>query len=137
MNHRVVLVVDDEPRIRAFVREALGDAVLRVEEAATGLEALDITASLVPDVILLDIHMPRLDGLRTLERLRRRPYLDRVPIVMFSVERDAEVVTAAYARGADDYVAKPFDLETLEAKVAHWLETRPDHGLNAATRFAW
>lgn len=134
MNHRVLLVVDDEPRIRAFVREALGDADLRVEEAATGMEALDLTATLVPDVILLDVHMPRLDGLRTLERLRQRPHLDRVPILMFTVERDAEMVTTAFALGADDYLAKPFDLETLEAKIAHWLATRPDHGLGAASR---
>ena len=136
MKHQVLLVVDDEPRIRAFVSEALGGSGLRVEEAASGLEALDLTASLVPDVILLDVHMPRMDGLRTLERLRRRSHLDRVPIVMFTVERASDTVTTAFSLGADDFVAKPFDLATLEAKIDHWLAAGVDHGHRSVLELA-
>lgn len=127
MSQHLMLVVDDDPKIRAFIKEVFPSEEFMILEGATGLEALAHTQDLIPDLILLDIHMPRMDGLHACSKLRERPHLNRVPIIMFTVDRDAQSVSAAFAAGADDYVAKPFSLTTLEEKVHHWLSAKPDH----------
>ncbi|MHA6761012.1 response regulator transcription factor [Streptacidiphilus sp. PAMC 29251] len=110
-----VLVVDDEPALRDALESSLAFEGYEVTTASDGLEALDAIAANTPDLVLLDIMMPRLDGLTTVRRLRARG--DSVPVLMLTA-RDAvgDRVTGLDV-GADDYLAKPFELDELLARV--------------------
>jgi CheY-like chemotaxis protein len=108
---RRILVVDDEPTIRGLIAEAMVDVGYRVDLASNGAEALERLRHAVPDAIVLDVMMPRLDGYGFVERLRAEPRFADIPIV---------VVTAAYAgkliaeqMGADACLTKPFELDAL------------------------
>ncbi|MEY9839098.1 response regulator transcription factor [Streptomyces sp. 846.5] len=110
-----VLVVDDEPALRDALESSLAFEGYEVTTASDGLEALDAIAEKSPDLVLLDIMMPRMDGLTTVRRLRSRG--DTVPVLMLTA-RDAvgDRVTGLDV-GADDYLAKPFELDELLARV--------------------
>jgi DNA-binding response OmpR family regulator len=109
-----VLVVDDEGDIRALVRELLQRAGHDVIEAADGTEALRVFYAEQPDLVVLDVSMPGLDGWGTLERIRE---LSDVPVVMLTA-RAAELEKVRGLRGgADDYVTKPFGRQELLARV--------------------
>jgi two-component system response regulator MprA len=110
-----ILVVDDEPALRDALESSLAFEGYEVTTASDGLEALDAIAANTPDLVLLDIMMPRLDGLTTVRRLRSRG--DTVPVLMLTA-RDAvgDRVTGLDV-GADDYLAKPFELDELLARV--------------------
>jgi two-component system response regulator MprA len=110
-----VLVVDDEPALRDALESSLAFEGYEVLTASDGLEALDAVAEQQPDLVLLDIMMPRMDGLTAVRRLRGRG--DTVPVLMLTA-RDAvgDRVTGLDV-GADDYLAKPFELDELLARV--------------------
>ncbi|WP_042373339.1 response regulator transcription factor [Streptacidiphilus neutrinimicus] len=110
-----VLVVDDEPALRDALESSLAFEGYEVLTASDGLEALDAVAEEQPDLVLLDIMMPRMDGLTAVRRLRGRG--DTVPVLMLTA-RDAvgDRVTGLDV-GADDYLAKPFELDELLARV--------------------
>ncbi|RAG84571.1 DNA-binding response regulator [Streptacidiphilus pinicola] len=110
-----VLVVDDEPALRDALESSLAFEGYEVLTASDGLEALDAVAAEQPDLVLLDIMMPRMDGLTAVRRLRSRG--DTVPVLMLTA-RDAvgDRVTGLDV-GADDYLAKPFELDELLARV--------------------
>ncbi|WP_037608482.1 response regulator transcription factor [Streptacidiphilus rugosus] len=110
-----VLVVDDEPALRDALESSLAFEGYEVITASDGLEALDTVAEQQPDLVLLDIMMPRMDGLTAVRRLRSRG--DTVPVLMLTA-RDAvgDRVTGLDV-GADDYLAKPFELDELLARV--------------------
>lgn len=110
----LVLLVDDEPQIRRFLRAALPAQGYRLIEAATGAEALSQAATRVPDVILLDLGLPDLDGVEVARRIREWTH---TPILVLSArDREAEKVAALDA-GADDYLTKPFGIEELLARL--------------------
>jgi two-component system, NtrC family, nitrogen regulation response regulator NtrX len=111
-----VLVVDDELQMLAMVTEVLTLAGYEVVTAATASEAFVVVAGLAPDVILLDIAMPGIDGLTTLQRLRE--LTPNVPVVMLTGNTDEEVGRTALRWGAFDYVRKPFSAARLEKVVA-------------------
>ena len=110
-----VLVVDDEPALRDALESSLAFEGYEVDTASDGVEALDAIAENRPDLVLLDIMMPRMDGLTAVRRLRARG--DTVPVLMLTA-RDAvgDRVTGLDV-GADDYLAKPFELDELLARV--------------------
>jgi len=109
-----VLVVDDEVQIRRLLKIVLEGNGYRVLEAATGQEGLTAVAMQRPDVVLLDLGLPDLDGVAVLKRLRE---WSRVPVLVLSVrEREADKVAALDA-GADDYVTKPFAAGELLARL--------------------
>ncbi|MFC5906093.1 response regulator transcription factor [Streptacidiphilus monticola] len=110
-----ILVVDDEPALRDALESSLAFEGYEVTTASDGLEALDAVAERQPDLVLLDIMMPRMDGLTAVRRLRARG--DSVPVLMLTA-RDAvgDRVTGLDV-GADDYLAKPFELDELLARV--------------------
>ncbi|TFL18656.1 response regulator transcription factor [Jannaschia formosa] len=111
-----ILIVDDDPRLREVVRVALGRAGHETLTAADGQQALDRAARERPDLIVLDIGLPELDGLEVCRRLRGRD--DEVP-VLFLTARDDEVDRiVGLELGADDYVTKPFSPRELVARVA-------------------
>jgi two-component system KDP operon response regulator KdpE len=108
------LVIDDEPQIRRLLRVCLEANGYQVLEAATGQEGLAEAAQRTPDVVILDLGLPDMDGVAVLKRLRE---WSRVPVVVLSV-RDREVdKIAALDNGADDYVTKPFGAGELLARL--------------------
>jgi DNA-binding response OmpR family regulator len=112
-----ILVVDDEKDLVWAVRHSLSDEGHEVLTAYDGMEALDVARQHRPDLIVLDILMPRLDGLQVCRRLRRDPALAAVPI-LFLTERSAiEDRIKGLDGGGDDYLTKPFDLGELKARV--------------------
>lgn len=109
-----ILVVDDEPQIHRFLRPTLEAAGYRMEAAQQGAEALRLAATWAPDLVLLDLGLPDLDGQEVLKRLRA---FSRVPVIVLSArDRAAEKIEALDA-GADDYVEKPFDIGELLARI--------------------
>jgi two-component system KDP operon response regulator KdpE len=109
-----VLVVDDEPQIRRTLAINLRARGYQVDLAATGEDALNAAADQPPDVVVLDLSLPGIDGLQVIQGLRG---WTRVPIIVLSVrEREADKVAALDA-GADDYVTKPFGINELLARL--------------------
>ena len=110
----LVLVADDEPRITKLVELALGDEGFRVVTAEGGREALEKAEEYRPDVILLDIMMPDLDGIEVMRELReRRP----VPVILLSAKDSTSDKALGLDLGADDYLAKPFHPDELAARI--------------------
>jgi two-component system response regulator MprA len=110
-----VLVVDDEPAVRESIGRGLRFEGYQVELASDGHAALDAVLSRRPDVVVLDVMMPGLDGLETCRRLRITG--DRVPVLMLTARRNVGDRVAGLDAGADDYLVKPFALEELLARV--------------------
>ncbi len=111
---KTVLVVEDEPKIAKLAAEYLGHAGFRVASASTGREALVGVRSLVPDLVVLDLGLPDIDGLDVARTLRGR---SNVPIVMLTGRGDESDRIAGLELGADDYVTKPFSPKELVARV--------------------
>src|SRR5687768_2555980 len=109
-----LLIIEDDPSLRYFLVRALERSYL-ITEAEDGLEGLKKALITPPDIILLDIMLPHLDGYQACELLRKESSLDLVPIVMMSTAIGAEVRTRVLKCGADGYIAKPFDLDELTA----------------------
>jgi two-component system KDP operon response regulator KdpE len=109
-----VLVVDDEMEIRRALSRALGARHYAVETAADGEEALVQAEMFRPDLVVLDLNLPKLDGLEVCRRVRER---SAVPILVLSVREDESDKVAALDLGADDYLTKPFGIDELLARV--------------------
>jgi DNA-binding response OmpR family regulator len=129
-----VLVVDDDPDVRALVGELLARAGYRVTEAEDGRAALRLLYDERPDLILLDISMPELDGWATLERIRE---VSDVPVVMVSALGAELEKVRALRGGADDYVTKPFGRQELLARVETVLRRAPAPEVRESYRDAW
>jgi DNA-binding response OmpR family regulator len=110
-----ILVVDDEPEVRQLMEHFLTERGYDVRIAENGRLALVTLDTFTPDVVLLDMHMPEMDGLETLRRLVvRSPSL---PVIMITVNEDIETTARLLQLGAADYVPKPFNLEYLEQAI--------------------
>ena len=116
-----ILVVEDEPPIRRLLRATLGANDHRVIEAATGADALTAMRHHKPDLVLLDLGLPDIDGLELIGRIRA---LSPVPIVVLSSRVDETAKVAALDAGADDYVTKPFGAAELMARLRTALRHR-------------
>jgi DNA-binding response OmpR family regulator len=112
-----ILVVDDDPDILQFVRLNLELDGFVVELAGGGREALEKAAEAPPDLMLLDVMMPEIDGLTVLRRLRSDPTTANIPVIVLTARSLAEDRVKGLDLGADDYITKPFDLEELIARV--------------------
>jgi two-component system KDP operon response regulator KdpE len=127
-----VLVVDDEDEIRRAVGRALAGRDYEVSEAADGEDALTVAASWQPDLVVLDLNLPGMDGLEVCKHLRRR---SQVPILVLSVRDDESDKVAALDLGADDYLTKPFGVEELMARVRALLRRADPQGGRRPVRF--
>jgi two-component system KDP operon response regulator KdpE len=114
MNSAAILVIDDEPQIRRVLRTTLTAEGYTITEARDGTEALEKVREIKPDLILLDMNMPGLDGLQTCREIRSD---SQVPIIMLTVRSAEKDKVRALDAGADDYVVKPFGIEELLARV--------------------
>jgi two-component system OmpR family response regulator len=110
-----VLVIDDEPGVRELISEALSLSEITAVQAADGLEALSFLRRERFDLLILDINMPKLDGLALLEKLRSEGM--SVPVLMLSARADKTDINQGLRIGADDYLTKPFSIEELVLRV--------------------
>jgi two-component system chemotaxis response regulator CheY len=113
---RSCLVVDDSSVIRKVARRILEGLEFEIEEAEDGEKALDACRNRMPDAVLLDWNMPRMDGYEFLRVLRRLPDGDRPKVVFCTTENDVGHIARALHAGANEYIMKPFDKEIVEAK---------------------
>jgi two-component system KDP operon response regulator KdpE len=111
---RRVLIVDDEPRLLDSVRMNLEVDGFEVFEAHNGAEALERIRKLLPDIVVMDVMMPIMDGFETLRELRS---FTAVPVIMLTVKADDRDVVTGLELGADDYVAKPFSQRVLLSRI--------------------
>ncbi|WP_380282431.1 response regulator transcription factor [Kitasatospora purpeofusca] len=118
-----LLVVDDEPTVRELLRTALRFAGFDVDAAGTGHEALELAAQHAPDLVLLDVMLPDMDGFEVISRLRARPRASHpgrggdVPVLFVTAREDRQALLHGLRVGGDDYLTKPFDLEELIARI--------------------
>jgi len=110
----VVAVVEDDPQVRAALARALGSSGHDVLAAATGLEALSTAVEHKPDVVILDLGLPDIDGLELLKMLRA---VSDVPVIVATARDDDAIVVDTLNAGADDYVVKPFSTAQLDARI--------------------
>ena len=109
-----ILVVDDEPRMIGFIRMNLELENFQVIEAHDGSEALEMIRTQLPDLVLLDVMMPKLDGYETLRTLRE---FSSIPVIMLTAKGEEEDVVYGLELGADDYIPKPFSPKVLSSRV--------------------
>ncbi len=112
-----ILVVDDDVSLRQSVARVLEDEGYTVDHATDGVNALALVAEKRPDLVLLDVLMPKMNGRRVLETLRRDPDTAKIPILIMSAVSGIET-NRSMSLGASDIVEKPFDLDELLNKVA-------------------
>lgn len=109
-----ILVIDDEPQIQRAIRTILTEKGFRVSAASRGEEGLTLAASTEPDIVILDLGLPDMDGVEVCTRLRE---WTQIPIIILSVRDSERDKVAALDKGADDYLTKPFGIEELLARV--------------------
>lgn len=117
MGMKSCLIVDDSKVIRKVARHILETLDFAVDEAEDGREALARVDARMPDVILLDWNMPVMSGMEFLRNLRQSPHAVQPKVVFCTTENDIGHIRAAIEAGADEYVMKPFDRETLHSKL--------------------
>lgn len=111
---KLILIADDEDRMRRFIRMNLELEHYRVTEASTGLEAIEHVRDDLPDLVLLDVMMPELDGFEALRIIRET---SNVPVIMLTVRDDEDDKVKGLSLGADDYVTKPFSPRELLSRI--------------------
>jgi two-component system, OmpR family, response regulator MprA len=120
-----VLVVEDDADIADVLRRSLRSEGYDVRTSADGVEALDVAAGFFPDLVVLDLGLPRLDGVEVCRQLRAD---GDVPILMLTARAETEDRVAGLDSGADDYLVKPFERQELLARIRALLRRRPPRG---------
>ncbi|MBN2384488.1 response regulator, partial [bacterium] len=113
----IILVADDDPFIRNLHKTIFNDPRYSLHFASNGFETLTVAKQVIPDVILLDVMMPDMNGLEVCKRIRKDPVLTTVPIILITVLDDQESQLAGLKAGADDFISKPFNSQILKARV--------------------
>src|SRR5215213_9157988 len=126
-NPPLILTVDDTSENLEILRMRLEAQGYEVVEAVDGLEALDRARQLGPDLILLDIMMPRLDGIETVRRLKQDPDLRFIPVILVTAKADTNDVVLGLDAGGDDYLTKPFEHSALLARGRSMLRQKALH----------
>ena len=114
---KTCLVVDDSSVIRKVARRILEDLSFTILEAEDGQQALEKCQETMPDAILLDWNMPVMTGIEFIHQLRKHEGGDKPKVVFCTTENDVAHIREAISAGADEYVMKPFDRETLQSKL--------------------
>jgi two-component system response regulator MprA len=125
-----VLVVEDDEDIADVLRRSLRNEGYDVRTSADGIDALDVAAGFVPDLVVLDLGLPRLDGVEVCRRLRAD---SDVPILMLTARTETEDRVGGLDSGADDYLVKPFERKELLARIRALLRRRPPRGSASLT----
>ncbi|MBI3610705.1 MAG: response regulator [Nitrospirae bacterium] len=119
---KTVLVVDDEKFVRELIKIKLGRCGLAVIEAANGLEAVEMAQALRPDMILMDVMMPKMNGFEACEKLKSISSTARIPILMLTARGEQTDQEKGKTAGAIDYLSKPFSPQKLAEMVIEILE---------------
>ena len=118
-NLKTILICDDEPALRELIRASLDDRYL-FAEASDGVTALELAREVEPDLVVLDLMLPRLSGLEVLARIRADEHLRQVPVLVITAWNETrEDVIAA---GAAEFASKPFDPDVLKASIERLLD---------------
>lgn len=112
------LIVDDSRVVRKVARQILEQLEFQIQEAEDGQVALDACRQQMPDAILLDWNMPKMNGIQFLRALRQEQDGDRPIVVFCTTESDFSFITEAMEAGANEYIMKPFDREIIESKLS-------------------
>lgn len=121
MSKPKVLIVDDEPFNVEVLEQALDGTDYQVVTAANGKEAWEIIQSEEPDLVLLDLMMPVMDGFAVLSKVKDDPMLRNIPIIIVSAEHDSKSVVRGIKQGAEDYLTKPVNTSQFIQKVREYL----------------
>ncbi len=123
----IILLIDDSPLIHKIVKRALGDQYALVS-FTNGREAADAVSEIIPDLVLLDVEMPDLDGFATIELLKQHKCMNRIPVIFLTAKTDVDFEFQALQLGAVDYINKPFAnpllLKRIEIHLSHSLQQR-------------
>jgi len=123
-NRVKILIVDDEPNIVRTLKDRLEMNEYDVITGSNGQEGLERAIKDQPDIILLDVIMPLMDGLEMLEALRRRPECSNMAVIMLTARSQTQDIARAKSCGIEDYIVKPFDLSELLEKIENIAEHR-------------
>lgn len=124
MNATRVLVVEDNERNLKLVRDVLQYAGYEIIEASTGKEGVELAQSLTPDVILMDLQLPDIDGMEALRRIRKSPATADVPVIAVTAFAMRNDRARAFDAGFDGYLEKPLSVRELPAQVQQFLTAR-------------
>jgi diguanylate cyclase (GGDEF)-like protein len=124
---RRLLLVDDDAPTRSLLRELGEEAGFEVQEAASGEDALRAIASNRPDVVLLDVRMPKMDGFEVLKSLRRIPGNEDTPVILLSATPDVKGKIRGMELGANDFITKPFKVDDLKTRIRSALDSSDHH----------
>jgi len=119
-----ILVVDDDPMNRQLLRDLLEGSGYAVVEASDGVAACDSAQACIPDIILLDVLMPGMDGLEVCKRIKSDNRTQHVPVILITSQREREDRLSGIAAGASDFLTKPVDAVELRLRVRNWVNTK-------------
>ena len=138
MASSTLLIVEDEPDLRRFLVEVLSEKFQTIYEADNGADALILIQREIPDIVISDIMMPQMNGLQLCKKVKENADLCHIPFILLTAKTDSESMLMSYKTGADIYLAKPFDLDILEARIFNLLKNKNSmkerykkYGLNA------
>jgi DNA-binding response OmpR family regulator len=117
-----VLIVEDEKNIVLSLKMFLTKAGFETESVANGIDAIRIAQDLVPDLILLDLILPGMNGYLVCEAIKQNQITKNIPVVIMSVKNQEEDISKAYFLGADDYIIKPFTIDQIKPIIEKFLE---------------
>ena len=124
---KTILIVDDQETNRQILKIGLTQPGYYLIFAGSGIEALEIVAELTPDLILLDVMMPGMDGLEVCQRLKSHPQWQFIPIILVTALNSKEDLAHGLEVGADDFIAKPFNWLELEARIRSMLRLKEQY----------
>jgi len=130
MENRRILVIDNEPQILRVLSRSLTSEGYEIRVASDGDEAMTVFSDWMPDLVITDLVMPKIDGLELCERLRS---LSPIPIIVLSASGEEHIKVEALDLGADDYITKPFSMDELRARVRAALR-RPELGVSGVAK---
>jgi CheY-like chemotaxis protein len=123
-NHQTILIVEDEPGVRSMLTDLLEPEGYNILTAVDGVDAMDAIQKFKPDLILLDLRMPRLDGISFCKQLRQSSDARTIPVIVVTALNLREKLEEAIAAGADDFVGKPIDPVELKIRIRAMLKLK-------------
>jgi DNA-binding response OmpR family regulator len=123
---QTILLVDDDPKVRSAIGMMLRHSGYHVETAKRGSEGIKQVAAIGPDLVLMDVMMPGMDGFEATQRIRRLPKGRKIPIIFLSAEAEVEQVIKGLRSGGDDYITKPVQMGELLARIAARLRSEAE-----------